>query len=143
MTWATDQIFVAGGDFVSDYWADFQSQSGVSAVITVCPDGPRSYLNPPPWAALWLPVADESAYSLEQLALGVQFIEAALAGGHKLLLHGPKGVHRTRPLIAGHLIYTGQSIARVLRDLEQKPWLPPYKGSLALLQDFVALVKEL
>lgn len=139
MTWATDHIFVAGGDFVSDYWSDFQGQSGVSAVITVCPDHPRSYCDPAPWAALWLPVADEAAYTLDQLALGVQFIEAALEGGRKVLLHGPKGVHRTRPLVAGHLICAGRSVARVVRELEQKPWLPPYKGDIALLEELARL----
>jgi hypothetical protein len=143
MTWATDHIFVAGGDFVSDYWADFRSQSGVSAVVTVCPDHPRAYRDPAPWAALWLPVADENSYRLDQLALGVQFIQAAISGGRKVLLHGPKGVHRTRPLVAGHLIYTGKSIQRILRELEQKPWLPPYQGSVSLLEEFAALVKEL
>ncbi len=89
MTWVTDTIFVAGGDFVREFWADFQSQAGVTAVVTVSAAGPVAYLNPLPWAALWLPVDDEAGYSLEQLELGVAFIQTALAGGHKVLLHGP------------------------------------------------------
>ena len=136
MTWVADSIFVAGGDFVREFWADFQSQAGVSAVITVSAEGPVAYLNPPPWAALWLPVDDEAAYSLDQLALGVSFIEAALAAGRKVLLHGPKGVHRTRPLVAGHLLSGGKSLARALREVEEKPWLPPYQGDPALLEQF-------
>src|ERR1700682_1226162 len=92
MTWVTDSIFVAGGDFVREFWADFQNQAGVSAVVTVSAEGPVAYLNPLPWAALWLPVDDEAVYSLDQLALGVSFIEAALMAGRKVLLHGPKGV---------------------------------------------------
>ena len=134
MTWATDHIFVAGGDYVSEYWTDFQNQSGVGAVVTVSPERPGAYLDPAPWAALWLPVADEADYTLDQLGLGVQFIEAALTAGHKVLLHGPHGVHRTRPLVAAHLIAGGQSLARTIRDLEQKPWLPPYKGDVAVLE---------
>lgn len=134
MTWATDSIFVAGGDYAREYWGEFQAQSGVSAVVTVSPEGPVAYLDPPPWAALWLPVAGEAAYSLDQLALGVDFIEAALAAGHKVLLHGPHGVHRTRPLVAGHLLARGKSLARVLREMEEKPWLPPYHGKAELLE---------
>lgn len=138
MTWATDDLFVAGGDYVSASWPEFQAQAGVSAVITVSDAGPVAYLNPLPWAALWLPVADEAAYTLDQLGLGVAFIDAALAAGHKVLLHGPAGLHRTRPLVAAHLLAQGRSLARVLRDLEAKPWLPPYKGSREVLAAWAA-----
>ena len=141
MTWVTDSIFVAGGDFVFENWSDFQSQAGVSAVITVSAEGPMPYRDPLPWAALWLPVDDEPAYSLDQLALGVSFIGAALAAGRKVLLHGPKGVHRTRPLVAGHLIASGKSLARAIREVEDKPWLPPYKGSLEMLEALAAARK--
>jgi hypothetical protein len=138
MTWVTDSIFVAGGDYVREAWADFQSQAGVSAIITVSAEGPVAYLAPLPWAALWLPVDDEPGYSLEQLALGVRFIQEALAAGRKVLLHGPKGVHRTRPLVAGHLLAAGKSLARAVRTVEEKPWLPPYKGDLAVLEQLAA-----
>jgi len=143
MTWVTDSIFVAGGDFVFENWSDFQSQAGVSAVITISAEGPMSYRDPLPWAVLWLPVEDEPAYSLDQLALGVSFIAAALAAGRKVLLHSPKGVHRTRPLVAGHLIASGKSLARAIREVEDKPWLPPYKGSLELLEALVAARKPM
>jgi hypothetical protein len=134
MTWATDSVFVAGGDFVDDYWPDFQAQTGVSAVVTIAPDRPRAYGEPRPVAALWLPVADEAAYTLETLSLGTDFIAAALAANRKVLLHGPQGVHRTRPLVAAHLLQQGRSLARVLRELEEKPWLPPYQGDASLLE---------
>jgi hypothetical protein len=136
MTWATDDLFVAGGDFVSEFWADFQAQSGVTAVIVVTPERPGPYLDPAPWAALWLPVADEAEYTPEHLRLGVNFIETAVDAGRKLLLHGPHGVHRTRPLVAAHLIARGKSVARAVREVEQKPWLPPYKGRVETLEQF-------
>ena len=138
MTWVTDSIFVAGGDFVREYRTDFQSQTGVTALVTVSVEGPAAFVNPLPWAALWLPVEDEAAYSLDQLALGVSFIQAALAAGRKVLLHGPKGVHRTRPLVAGHLLAGGRSLARALREVEEKPWLPPYKGNASILEELAA-----
>ncbi len=142
MTWATDSIFVAGGDFVDDHWPDFQAQSGVSAVVTVAPDRPRAYGEPQPVALLWLPVADEAAYTMEQLTLGADFIALALAAGRKVLLHGPLGVHRTRPLVAAHLLQQGRSLARVLRELEDKPWLPPYQGSREVLETLAARLAE-
>ena len=134
MTWATDSVFVAGGDYVDDYWPDFQAQTGVSAVVTVAPDRPRAYGEPRPAAALWLPVADEAAYTLEQLTLGADFVAAALQRNRKVLLHGALGLHRVRPLVAAHLLQQGKSLARVLRELEEKPWLPPYQGDKTLLE---------
>ena len=138
MTWATDDLFVAGGDYVSANWAEFQAQAGVNAVVTLAVDGPPAYGEPRPWAALWVPVADEAAWTLAHLGLGVGFIDAALAAGHKVLLHAPAGLHRTRPLVAAHLLARGRTLARVLRDLETKPWLPPYKGSREVLAEWVA-----
>jgi hypothetical protein len=135
MTWATDHIFVAGGDFVVENWPAFQHQAGVSAIITASVEGPGKFVEPLPWAALWLPVEEEAQYTLDQLRLGTQFIAIALAAGRKVLLHAPKGVHRTRPLVAAHLVIGGKSIARVLREMEQPPWLPPYKGDVALLEE--------
>jgi len=68
----------------------------------------------------------------------VLFIESALAAGRKVLLHAPKGVHRTRPLVAAHLVAQGRSVARVVREMEQKPWLPPYRGDPELLKQLVS-----
>jgi len=137
MTWATDHLFVAGGDFVVENWREFQHQAGVSAIITVSAEKFSAFTEPLPWALLWLPVDEENQFTLNQLKLGVQFIEAALAAGRKVLLHAPKGVHRTRPLVAAHLISQGKSVARVLREMEQRPWLPPYQGDAALLEQLV------
>ena len=138
MTWATDHIFVAGGEFVTSEWREFQSQSGVSAIITVSAGKPGEFVDPPPWALLWLPVGEEDEYTLDHLMLGVRFIDAALAAGRTVLLHGSKGVHRTRPLVAAHLVARGKSVARVLREMEQKPWLPPYRGDASLLAQLVS-----
>jgi hypothetical protein len=136
MTWLTEQIFVAGGGFVVADWTNFSAQTGLSAVVTVDSESPGLFTNPMPWAWLWLPVADEGAYTLEYLSLGVEFIEAALAANHSILLHGPKSMHRTRPLFAAYLLAHGKSLARVLREMEQKPWLPPYRGDAELLRRF-------
>jgi protein-tyrosine phosphatase len=134
MPWATDDIFVAGGDFVAEDWANFQSQTGISAIVTVDLDRPGEFKEPRPWAWLWLPVESEEHYTLDQLRLGAQFIRAALTAGRRVLLHGAQGAHRTRPLVAAHLIAQGKSVARVIKELEQKPWLPPYRGQVALLE---------
>jgi hypothetical protein len=134
MPWVTDHIFVAGGEFVAENWREAQSQLAVSAIITIDLEKPGEFAAPCPWAWLWLPVGDEAQYTLDHLKLGAQFIEAALAAGRKVLLHAAKGMHRTRPLVAAHLIAQGKSVARAVKELEQKPWLPPYKGDVALLE---------
>jgi hypothetical protein len=141
MTWVTDHLFVAGGDFVSENWREVQAQTGVSAIITVSAENPGAFTDPLPWALLWLPVDAEDAYTLDHLTLGVQFIEAALAANRRALLHAPKGVHRTRPLVAAHLVAGGKTVARVVREMEQKPWLPPYRGDAALLERLASAVR--
>jgi len=137
MPWVADHLFAAGGEFVSESWPEFQSQTGVTAVITVAPDKPGSFGLPRPWAWLWLPVEAEDQYTLDQLKLGAHFIGAALSAGQAVLLHGALGVHRTRPLVAAYLIVSGKSVARVVREMEAKPWQPPYQGDLALLERLV------
>ncbi len=137
MTWVTDHLFVAGGEFVVEDWRAFREQTGVSAIITLSTDKPGLFVDPLPWAWLWLPVADESAYTLDQLQLGVRFIDSALAMGRKALLHGPQGMHRTRPLVAAHWLASGKSLQRVLREVEQRPWLPPFRGNVELLEKFL------
>lgn len=138
MPWIDEHIFVAGGDVVEAGWAEFQSQTGVSAVITVDEQTPGSFGPPLPWAVLWLAVAGEADYTLEHLRLGAQFIEVALAAGRRVLLYAPQGMHRTRPLVAAHLVWQGRSVARTLREMERKPWLPPYRGNAALLEQLRA-----
>ena len=137
MTWATDWLFVAGGDFVTEHWREFQQQAGVNAVVVLALAPPSFALDPRPAALLWLPVADETHYTLEQLKLGAEFIAAMLAAKRKVLLHSPVALHHTRPLVAAHLLAQGKTLARVLREMEQRPWLPPYKGEVALLESFL------
>lgn len=131
-----DGVFAAGGEFVVEHWREFQAQTGISAVVTVAEAAPGFFTDPRPWAWLWLPVADEAAYTLDHLALGVDFISRALAARRAVLLHGPQGLHRTRPLVAAQRLAGGQSLARVLREVEQRPWQPPYRGDPALLTAF-------
>ena len=136
MTWATDEIFAAGGDLVVEGWPAFQAQTGVSAVVAVAAAPPALLVDPTPWAWLWLPIADELAYTLDYLELGTGFIAQALAAGRKVLILAPQGRHRARPLVAAHLLTTGKSLPRVLRELEQRPWQPPYRGDPEVLRRF-------
>ncbi len=132
-----DGVYAAGGDFVLERWREFQAQTGASAVVSVVDEAPGVFTDPLPWAWLWLPVADEAAYTLDHLTLGVDFISRALAARRVVLLHGPRGLHRTRPLVAAQMLAGGKSLARVLREVEQRPWLPPYKGDPGLLTAFL------
>ncbi len=138
MTWATDDLFVAGGDFVVERWRAFQDQAGVTAVITLSAEKFTALTDPAPWAMLWLPVGEETQYTLEHFTLGTAFIDLALAARRKVLLHAPAGMHRTRPLVAAHLLRRGKSLMRVLKEMEQRPWLPPYKGDVTLLEQWVS-----
>lgn len=137
MPWVTDDIFVAGGEFVSDYWPDFQAQAGVGLVLTLGLDKPGIFVEPAPWAVLWLPVAAEASWTVAQLMLGVQFLSAAAQAQRPCLIHTPAGLHRARPVVAAYQLAQGHSLARVLREVTQKPWQPPYQGDVAVLETWL------
>lgn len=138
MPWVNEFIFAAGGDMPVEQWREFKMQLGLSAVITIGDDAPGLFVDPRPWAWLWLPVADEASYALEHFELGVGFLRHAAQHQRKVLLHGGRGMHRARPLVAAFLLGQGQTLPEVLRTLEQRPWLPPYKGEVALLERWAA-----
>lgn len=141
MAWIADDIFAAGGEQVTQDWAGFQAQAGALAVVLVSP-GPLPALDAPrPWALLWLPVEAETEYALHHFQLGVDFVAAARAARQKVLLLGPRGLHHVRPLFAALLLSEGRSLARTLREVQQKPWLPPYRGEPALLEEWMTRIK--
>lgn len=136
MTWVTDHLFVSGGDLIAETWADFQNQTGITVVVSLRADGPDTFGPPFPLAYLWLPADDAEELTLDAWRMGAQFIDAAVRMNRRLLLHCRLGLHRVRPLFAAYLIHTGKSVKATLREVEERPWMKPYRGQAARLEEF-------
>ena len=136
MTWVNDHLFVAGGDLIAETWADFQNQTGITVVVSLRAEGPENFGPPLPLAYLWLPADDAEELSLDGWRLGAQFIEAAVTLNRRVLLHCRLGLHRVRPLFAAYLVHTGKSVRAALREVEERPWMKPYRGDPERLEEF-------
>lgn len=62
-------------------------------------------------AYLWLPTADHTAPTQEQLALGVKMIETLVAQKKKVYVHCKNGHGRAPTLVAAYLIHSGYTEA--------------------------------
>lgn len=137
----TERIFAGGGDIIPDSWADFRQQTGVAVVVSLRAEGPDLFCPPAPLAHLWLPGEDGERLSLDQWLLAARTVETAVQAGQRVLLHCRLGLHRLRPLFAAYLIYSGQTAKAALREVEKKPWLKPYTGDPARLEEFARRIR--
>ncbi len=142
MTWVHEGIFAAGGDHLPGHWADFAAQTGVSAVLHLCPDRPQPFAGPPPEAFLWLNLADEAQADLDTRLLAGAFVDSCLSEGRRVLLHSSLGRHRTRWAFVAFRILRGSSPRAALRLAAERPWLAPYSTDAALWEAFALLARR-
>lgn len=136
MPWVHDSIYAAGGDHLPETWTEFQHQTGILAVVHLREGRPDRFSSPLPDGFLWLNVAKEDQLTDQQLWLAARFVDDALGAGARVLLHGHYGMQRTRPLYAAYRILKGKSLPATLREVEQRPWLKPYRGGAERLARF-------
>jgi hypothetical protein len=145
MTWVTDGIYAAGGAHVPATWAEFSDQTGISAVLHLCPGRPAAFLGPAPERFLWLPIEDEDRADSEDRLLAGWFIASSRESGLRVLLHSSLGRHRTRWAYVAYEICAGSRLRGVLRRAASRPWLAPYHTDEAAWEafaDLVALARE-
>jgi atypical dual specificity phosphatase len=94
------------------------AQQGVSVVINLHQRAHHpSRLGQFGLTEIHLPVADFTAPSPEQLDLGVEAIEQALAEGHRVAVHCGGGLGRTGTLLACYLIRQGMSTVDAIKQV--------------------------
>jgi hypothetical protein len=140
MTWVQDGIYAAGGDHVPSTWAEFSDQTGIRAVLHLCPGRPAVFRGPPPECFLWLAIENEEQAAAEERLLAGRFISECLAKGMGVLLHSSLGRHRTRWAYVAYEIYAGLRLRSALRRAATRPWLAPYHTDEAAWGAFADLV---
>jgi hypothetical protein len=90
-----------------------------------------------PDAYLWLPIDDDHAPTLDQLATGVAFIGRAIEAGGKVYVHCASGVGRAPTMAAAYLVSTGLSPEQAWALIrETRPFINPTPPQLEILEAF-------
>jgi hypothetical protein len=136
VTWVHDRIYAGGGGQIPDGWDSFAEQTGVAAVLHLCPKKPARFRGRPPTAFLWLDIEGEREAGAAERWLAGRFVESCLDDGLKVLLHSSLGRHRTRWAYVAYRIVSGRSAHAALREAAERPWLSPYATDAASWEDF-------
>jgi len=134
----TDQLYV-GGELGPRDW-DALSKEGITVVVNLQQEQ-QDYFHDKERieSYLWLPAPDQLAPTIEQLALGVHFIRAALAAGKRVFVHCKAGQGRAPLLCACYLVSMGDTpMAAMSKVQEARPstMLTPEQGTR--LREFTA-----
>jgi hypothetical protein len=140
MTWVENGIYAAGGDHVPSTWAEFSDQTGIRAVLHLCPGRPAAFRGPVPESFLWLPIEDEEQAGSSDRLLAGRFIASCREKGLRVLLHSSLGRHRTRWAYVAYEICSGSRLRSVLQRAAKRPWLGPYHTDEAAWEAFAELV---
>lgn len=134
----TDQLYV-GGELGPRDW-EALAKEGVSVVVNLQQEQQDFFRDDERVESyLWLPAPDQLAPTVEQLALGVHFIRAALAAGKRVFVHCKAGQGRAPLLCACYLVSLGDSPMEAMtkvREARPSTMLTPEQGTR--LREFTA-----
>jgi protein-tyrosine phosphatase len=86
---------------------------------------------------LYIPIADNTALSLENLAEGVKFIRDIIERGEKVYVHCGSGVGRAPTMTAAYLISEGDSVEQaVQRVTKARPFIRILPAQMERLQEY-------
>jgi len=142
MTWVEEGIFAAGGEFLPEHWAEFASQTGLTAVLHLRPSAPARFEGPVPGAFLWLPLETEEQAGLGDRWLAACFVAQARGEGRRVLLHSSLGLHRARWPFVAFRILGGATARGAVRQAEVPPWQSPYHTDLGVWEAFAREVRS-
>lgn len=90
-----------------------------------------------------LPVIDDAAPTLEQLAQGAAFIAAEIESGGTVYIHCAGGVGRAPTMAAAYLISTGMTLAEALALIQRvRPFILLTPPQTAQLEAYEAAIRE-
>jgi len=101
----TPQLHV-GGQYRRHGWPRLASR-GITAVVNLREEFDDDDAGIAPSRYLYLPAADDTPPALEQLCLGVAFMEEEIAQGGGVYVHCGAGVGRAPTMAAAYLVSTG------------------------------------
>jgi serine/threonine/tyrosine-interacting protein len=116
--WVTNQLVISGASISAASWSKLAQKLEIAAVVNVRAEYQDMFTSPLPAAYLWLPIEDHTNPNPEQILPGVQFIDAAIRVGHKVLIHCGMGLSRSPTLAAAYLLWTGLSVEEAVSTVE-------------------------
>jgi len=133
-----EQVLVGGAPMFDDL-ARLRRQ-GVGAVVNLCAersDNPRR-LAAAQMAYLWLPVSDTHAPTVEQILVGLVWIEQRIYAGDKVYIHCAAGMGRSVTLLACWYLY-----ARDMRVPQVLEFVKRRRPQAALTRRQVRRIEEM
>ena len=129
----TDQIYVGGRIGQAD-WKHLRSL-GITVDISLQEENKDDFDDVD--AFLWLPSIDWAPPSLEQLAMGANFIDGAVKAGKKVYVHCFAGVGRAPTLCAAYFVLKGMTAAEALAFVAKAhPAASPNRAQKEALAEF-------
>ncbi len=140
--WITEQIAVSGAAITPDRWPQLAEEMGISAVINLRKESQDVFVQPFPVAYLWLPVEDHTDPTLEQILLGVQFIDTAVQAGKRVLVHCKMGIGRSPTMAAAYFVWKDQTVTDAIRQVEGTRRIMGPVVSRVALNELAAYLKQ-
>lgn len=137
-----EPLLFVGGQFRPEQWPMLHAL-GVRAVLSLQAEREDRFAGLPPAMALRLHVPDFTPPTLEQLAAGVAFIEAAHGGGLPVFVHCHAGVGRAPIMAAAHLVSSRRLGHRVAlaQVRAARPIIGPNRSQVARLREYEERVR--
>jgi predicted protein tyrosine phosphatase len=131
-----------GGQYSAQGWRRLQKR-GITAVVNLRDefDDAQAQIAPP--AYLYLPTVDNTPPDIEDVRLGIRFIQEEIATGGRVYVHCMLGVGRSATLVAAYLVHQGKTPAEAWRMIRRaRPFIQPTLGQMAVVEEYARAGRE-
>lgn len=125
LSWISDHLAVGHAPMS---FADLESirDQGVTAIVNLCAEycDLHQIETGKGFAVFYLPVFDECAPDMAALEEGLDWVDRAMADGHKILVHCHHGIGRSGTFLTAHLLRRGMDLKAAEKHLKKSRAAP-------------------